>query len=207
MPQIKNRKSTRLKNYDYSENGFYFVTICTKNREEFFGYIENGKMILNRFGEMAKNCWLEIPEHFPNCFLDEFVIMPNHIHGILIIENSAVGNKNFCSKNDEMAGNKNNEMIGNEMAGNEMIGNKNFCSLRIPWQTKLSRSASSIIRWFKIGVTKYFRNQNNNFFGWQKSFYDHIIRDEKSLNNIRQYVINNPLKWDLDKNNTKYCVR
>ncbi len=93
--------------------------------------------------------------------------MPNHVHGIIAIENNNVGNKNFCSLRE------------------------------IPWQTKLSKSLSSIIRGFKIGVTKYFREKNNYEFQWQKSFYDHIIRNEKSLFYIRKYIQDNPIKWDI----------
>lgn len=180
------RKQNRLVDYDYSEDGWYFVTICTKNKLEFFGKIENGKMVLNEFGEIARECWLEIQNHFLDVSLDEFVIMPNHIHGILIIEN-----------------------VGNMNSRNISVGDKNFCSLQpnvcsiqnMPWQTKLSKSLSSIIRGFKIGVTKYFHENNIYYFQWHKSFYDHIIRNEKSLNNIRQYIHNNPLKWMADRNN------
>jgi REP element-mobilizing transposase RayT len=170
MKNYPNRKLNRLNGYDYSQDGYYFVTICTKNREHFFGEIKNAEMQLNEYGEFAKKCWLEIPIHFSHVILDEFIIMPNHIHGILIIENKNTTN---------------------------MVGNKNFCSL--PWQTKLSKSLSSVIRGFKIGVTKFFREKNNYEFSWQKSFYDHIIRDEKALFKIREYIQNNPLKWKLEK--------
>lgn len=163
---MPDRKLNRLKGYDYSQNGYYFVTICTKNRQEFFGEIKNGELTLNEYGKITKKCWREIPDHFPNVILDEFIIMPNHIHGIVIIKNNDEGNKNFCS---------------------------------LPWQTKLSKSLSSIIRGFKIGVTKYFREKNNDEFVWQKSFYDHIIRNEKSLFNIRKYVQNNPFKWTSEQ--------
>ena len=177
MKNHLNRKINRLKNYDYSHNGYYFVTICTKNHEHFFGEVENVTMQLNEFGKIAKKCWLEIPEHFPDIILDEFIIMPNHVHGIIIIENNNTGNKNFCSLQE------------------------------IPWQTTLSKSLSSIIRGFKIGVTKCARRSNTgnkNFCSlperiWQKSFYDHIVRNEKSLFYIREYIQNNPVKWLLEK--------
>jgi len=173
MKIFSERKKNRLANYDYSKDGYYFVTICTKHREEFFGKIENEKMVLNEYGKFTKKCWLEIPNHFPNTKLDEFIIMPNHVHGIVIIAN------------------------------NHVVGNKNFCSLRtkknIPWQTKLSKSLSSIIRGFKIGVTKYFRQNKKDDFQWQKSFYDHIIGNEKSLFRIREYIKNNPYNWSLEK--------
>jgi putative transposase len=89
---MRNRKLNRLKNYDYSKGGYYFVTICTKNREDWFGKVENGKMHLNRFGEIAKDCWAKIPTHFQDVGTDEFSVMPNHVHGILTIEEDQVGN-------------------------------------------------------------------------------------------------------------------
>ena len=95
--QIKNRKLNRLKGYDYSQNGWYFTTICVKNREHFFGKIIDGKIYLSITGKIIKKCWQEIPMHFPDAKLDEFIIMPNHIHGIILI----VGNKDFCSLQDQ----------------------------------------------------------------------------------------------------------
>jgi putative transposase len=190
MAQMQNRKLSRLKDYDYSQNGYYFVTICTKNREIFFGKIKNGKMILNEYGEMAEKCWLEIPDHFLNCFIDEFVIMPNHIHGILIIENNEiVGNNGIVGDNG---------IIGNRGI---VVGNNDRCSLR---RNRNMQLLPKIISQFKSSVTREIRKQFENFeFQWQKSFHDHIIRDEKSLNNIRQYIIDNPLRWDMDENNIK----
>lgn len=90
----RHRKSNRLKNFDYSSTGYYFVTICTKNKEEYFGDIVNNKINLNKYGQIAKQCWLNIPKHFPNVLFDEFLIMPNHIHGIIVIRNTnhSVGN-------------------------------------------------------------------------------------------------------------------
>ncbi|MBU1132275.1 hypothetical protein KKC32_03470 [Patescibacteria group bacterium] len=219
---FRERKRNRLQNYDYSQNGLYFVTICTKNKEELFGNVKNEKMILNEYGRIAKKCWREIPRHFPAVELDEFVVMPNHVHGIIeIVSNNTetAGNKNLCStlRNNArktVVVNNNNNALEN----NANIGNKNFCSplrteivndfifydnvnpAQIPWQTKLSRSLPAIIRGFKIGVTKYFRD-NNRCFQWQKSFYDCIIWDEQCLNNIRKYIRNNPANWRRDLNN------
>lgn len=86
-PQIHHRRSIRLKGYDYSQNGAYFVTICVQNRKFLFGKIRNGEMILNDAGKMIEKYWREIPKKYPNVILDAFVIMPNHMHGILIIDN------------------------------------------------------------------------------------------------------------------------
>jgi len=182
------RKRNRLRYFDYSQNGYFFITICVKDKKEYFGNIEKNKIILNDCGQIAQNCWLQIPKHFPHAILDEFIIMPNHVHGIIQIDNDIddgnkyVGNKDFCS-----------------LQPNGIDLNENICSPQ-PWQTKLSRSLSSIIRGFKIGVTKWCRNNNKCDFQWQKSFYDHIIRDEQPLYNIRQYIRNNPVNWSGDRN-------
>lgn len=87
--------SIRLKNYDYSQNGFYYITICTKNKVFYFGKIINNKMVLNKYGQIVKKCWLEIPNHFPFIKLDQFIIMSNHLHGILIIKKQATKTKKF----------------------------------------------------------------------------------------------------------------
>jgi len=89
---MRERKQIRLKDYDYSKGGYYFVTVCTGNKEEWFGRVKNGEMILSKFGEVAKNFWAEIPDHFTGVGIDKFSVMPNHVHGILIIEEKAVGN-------------------------------------------------------------------------------------------------------------------
>ena len=98
-PQIHHRKSIRLKGYDYSQEGVYFITICSADRKCLFGEIENDEMILNDAGTIANECWLEIPKHFPNAILHEHIVMPNHVHGIieLTYENAIVGAENFLS--------------------------------------------------------------------------------------------------------------
>ena len=91
MKQFKTRKANRLKNYNYCNNGYYYVTICTCNREYLFGEVLNGQMVLNQFGYIAQNSWQDLPNHHKNIELDKFIVMPNHVHGIVII-NSPVGN-------------------------------------------------------------------------------------------------------------------
>jgi REP element-mobilizing transposase RayT len=192
MPTSKNRKLNRLTGYDYCQDGWYFITICAKNREHFFGKIINDKMRLSPIGAVTQKCWQEIPKHFPNVNLDEFIIMPNHIHGIINIVGNNAGNNNYCSLQ------RRNNNHGGEQKCREQIF---LFPTAAVWQTKWARSVSSVVRGFKIGVTKWCRQNNYQYFVWQKSFYDHIIRNEKSLNKIREYIINNPLKWDLDRNN------
>jgi len=165
----RQRKANRLKNYDYSSSGVYFVTICSKNRIEYFGTIVNKKMILNKIGGIVKECWEGIPKHFKDIILDKFVIMPNHVHGILIINN--VENRHACSL-------------------------QHVCSLR-----RQNQLLPNVINSFKSASSKLIHQLQLNSFQWQKSFYDHIMRNEKSLNKIKEYVGNNPLNWDNDKEN------
>jgi len=165
---IKQRKLNRLKNFDYSSSGYYFITICTKGREEYFGNIIGNKMILNKYGEIVKKCWFKIPEHFDNVELNEFIIMPNHIHGIIIIKytNQPVGN-------DPCVVPINNNQVGH---------------------------GGPTLQKYIDGVNKkQFPRFNKRI--WQKSYYDHIIRTEYSLFQIRQYIIGNPSKWISDRNN------
>ncbi|PIZ71471.1 MAG: hypothetical protein COY09_00580 [Candidatus Portnoybacteria bacterium CG_4_10_14_0_2_um_filter_39_11] len=170
MFSVKNRRLNRLEGYDYSRGGWYFVTLCVRNYEYLLGDITGGKMRLSEIGKIAQKCWSEISKHFPDTDLDEFIVMLNHIHGIIVIRGNTVGNKNFCS-------------------------------LQQPWQKHWARSLSSVVRGFKIGVTKWCCQNNNQNFAWQKSFYDHIIRNEKSLFKIREYIVQNLLKWEFDRNN------
>ena len=164
---MRERKSNRLRNYNYSQNGYYFVTICTKERKEFFGRVEEEKMNLNHYGEIVNQCWYELPKHYLNCSLDSFVIMPNHIHGIIVIDNEKI--------------------VGNGLK---------------PFPT---HGLSEIIRGFKTFSSRRINEmiKEGDNFQWQKSFYDHVIRNEKSLTNLRQYIMYNPVKWELDIENIR----
>jgi len=166
------RKPNRLKNYDYAQNGYYFVTICTHNRQEWFGKIKNGAMELNRNGEIVLIGWNDLPKHYRNIALDEFIVMPNHVHGIVVIDNVGNGLKPFPTNETQNPRNRGLPEI--------IRGLKTFSSRRIN-------------ETMKIG----------NKFHWQKSFYDHVIRNEMSLNHIREYIRNNPKQWDNDRENVK----
>jgi putative transposase len=189
---LKIRKLTRLKPFDYTQNGAYFVTICTRNQEWILGNVIDGKMIMSDIGKIAKNLWLSIPDHFQEILLDEFIIMPNHIHGIIIIQRSGsdiLGNEQIHSQNR-------NENIRSLRHRNEDIRSLH----RKCWHGAKSGSLSSIVRGFKIGVTNWCQQNGIQNFAWQKSFYDHIIQNDESFNNFRNYIKNNPLKWEFDKN-------
>ncbi len=191
-------ESIRLQNWDYSSPGFYFVTICTRDREKFFGHINDGKMILNNAGIIAYNQWLKINQNFNHIILDEFIIMPNHIHAILkICYNPNCQNKhaNVCNTcrdaiNRVPNGNYNNDE-NNGVGG--ITGNKN------PMINRLS--ISYVLRSYKSTCTKMIRNlQNDDYFGWQPKFHDRLIRDDHSLHRIREYIKDNPAKWWRDRN-------
>ena len=175
---MRERKLNRLKNYDYSEGGYYFVTVCTKDREEWFGKIESGEMFLSPSGEVARDFWVEIPLHFQHTEIDEFSVMPNHVHGILVIEGNMVGNAYMRSQK-----------------GNAFM---HFL------QNRTKMLLSKIIQQYKASVTRKINSLGDGLnFGWQKSFYDHVIRNDRSLDNLRQYITNNPLKWELDIENRR----
>jgi len=222
-PNIHHRRSIRLKGYDYSQAGLYFVTICCQKRACLFGEIINGEMVLNDAGKIANQCWLEIPNHFPDAKLLEHIIMPNHIHGIIELaeaekkspdnttntipenNNDNIGAKNISHENNvENIGAKNishennNDNNGTKNISHENnvenIGAKNISPLQSP-----SKTIGSIVRGFKIGVTKWMRQNTDIYDVWQRNYYEHIIRNEQSYQNISQYIINNPAKWNDDK--------
>jgi len=190
-PDKHHRRSIRLQGYDYSQPGIYFITLCTQNHECLFGEILNGEMRLNEFGKMTQQCWLEIPHHFPHVKLDEFVIMPDHIHGIIIL-NDIVGAKNFSPQpSNNFSPQPSNNFSPQPMSTPQ----QNITPFRSP-----SKTIGSIIRGFKIGVTKGFRQNTDIYVVWQRNYYEHIIRNKVELNRMRQYIIDNPKKWKTDEN-------
>ncbi len=168
----RRRKLIRLKGFDYSSDNCYFITICTKQKECLFGNIINQKMVLNNAGVIAKKYWLEIPKHYQYIILDEYIVMPNHIHGILVIDKKYPVGVQYI----------------------EPLRQNKF-------QKIISGSIGAIVRGYKIGVTKWYRQNTRYKIVWQRLFYDHIIRDERSLNIIRNYIKENPKNWLFDRNN------
>jgi REP element-mobilizing transposase RayT len=159
------RRSIRLRDYDYSQAGAYFVTICTHKRIFMFGDIQESKMCINDYGRKVQGVWAELPNHYGNVILDEFAIMPNHIHGIIMLADT-VG-----------AGLK-------------------------PAPTK-KHGLPEIVRALKTFSSRLI-NQARNVKGipvWQRNYYEHVIRDENSLNRTREYITTNPARWHLDREN------
>lgn len=232
-PQKHHRKSIRLKGYDYSSEGAYYVTIVAQGRECLFGEIVNGEMILNEYGKIVQKWWDEIPIHFPNVELGAFVIMPNHIHGIIFIiaerrgevisppnspnfdlhENSISlrdnPNKNIQStKVDETSqqGGETPPLQEQNQNMNDDINNQRGAEtapLRKP-------TLGQIIGYFKYQSTKEMnrietKDAITKF--WQRNYYEHIIRDEKDLQSKTDYININPSLWDEDDNNPKNNIK
>ncbi len=175
----KRRKQLRLKEYDYSQAGAYFVTICTYHREMKLGKISEGVMILSPIGEIAKRCWKEIPNHFPSVVADVFVVMPNHIHGIIVMlgDTFPVGAR---SPRPQQTTNRATE--------------------RRPYK---KTTLGNVVGYFKYQSTKRIseiRNTSGTKI-WQRNYFDHIIRDEQSFNRICEYILTNPERWTFDKEN------
>ncbi len=185
MRGLPNRRSVRLPAHDYASAGYYFVTVCAYNKINYFGDIIGDEMRLSDIGNIARKYWLDIPNIFSVASLDEFIIMPNHIHGIIVIGDcgDAIGGRDAIYRvrcpNDRMNIND---------GGVTGMDNPMF-----------KKSLSRIIRWYK-GRVSYEINQNNNF-KWQPRFYEHIIRTERSLERIRRYIVNNFLQWGDDSEN------
>jgi REP element-mobilizing transposase RayT len=162
MPE---RKPIRLKGYDYSTPGAYFITVCAHNRFEnrnIFGSIHNSEMMKNRWAAVVESCWCDLPNHYVHISLDEFIVMPDHFHGIVWINNIPVGNGHARSLRRQ------NETLPN------VVGS------------------------FKSAVSRNIHQNDFPDFQWQKSYYDHVIRNDESMQKIREYVQNNPRKWELD---------
>ena len=182
--------SARLQGYDYGQNGAYFITICTKDRIHYFGDIISStgcetqnasgcekqniaSLRATPIGLIANEYWKKIPEHFPFVILDEFEVMPNHVHGII----------NISKPSNDKAGLEIQNLPGYTNKFGSQSGN-----------------ISSIIRGYKAGV-KSFATINKIDFAWQPRFYDHIIRDDDEMKRIRKYILENTANWFRDRNN------
>jgi putative transposase len=178
-PAIHHRRSIRLKHYDYAKNGYYFITICSKDRDCIFGELNVGALLvcaqnmiaLSNAGKIIDYHWLNIPNQYENAFLDEYIIMPNHIHGIIIIDKE-----------------------------------KRAQASSAPTISQILRSFKSKSA---IEYLKHIKDNNLNLSEkiWQRNYYERIIRNENELNKIRKYIIENPLKWEDDKYHPNILTR
>jgi len=176
-------ESTRLKNWDYGSRGSYFIAICTENRVSCFGEIFNGKMFFSHSGKIAEHLWQQIPIKFPYAKIDSFVVMPNHIHGIITIVKSWESSNDFAIKNLKA------HLEIDDCSVGGITGYKN---------PMLNENVSRIIRWFK-GRCSFEIHKISDDFDWQSRFYDCIIRSNYSYLRINRYIENNVSNWEKDK--------
>jgi len=167
-PPAQRRRSIRLREYDYSSAGAYFVTICTHRRALLLGEVVDGELVLNSFGETVREEWLRSADIRAEIELDEFVVMPNHIHGIVFITGAGRGDRPVA-----------------------------------PTPGPRPRSLSSLIAGFKSAATKRINDLRDTPGSpvWQRNYYERVIRDERELTRIREYIQQNPLQWRLDCEN------
>ena len=176
MPNFPNplrRKHLRLRDFDYTQNGAYFVTICTHSRRRLLGDVVDDKVVLSAEGRIVLECWQDLTNHYPHIELDDFVVMPNHVHGIVVITDS---DKDFSPTDPEA---------------------------RLKPATTKSHSLPEVIRGFKTFSARSINRLRNSAGEpvWQRNYYEHVIRDETSLRMIREYIVNNPAKWAEDRYN------
>ncbi|MDY6893607.1 MAG: transposase [Chloroflexota bacterium] len=204
------RHSIRLRGYDYSQDGAYFVTICVQGHECLLGEIVDGQMILNNAGKMVREIWLEIPEHYPGVQIDEFTVMPNHIHGIIIVTTSVGATPSGCPDYPEQADELPGQARGpqQEQMG-ESTGQAGESKGQARGPAPTGRlSLPDVVHRFKSLTTARYRHgvmQNHwqPFYGklWQRNYWERIVRNERELNLIRRYIIENPLRWEVDEEN------
>jgi len=217
-------KSSRLTNWDYSTPGFYFITICTLNHNNFFGKIIDNKMELSKMGIIANQCLIDISKHFSNVILDEYVFMPNHVHILFHVETPYMASLLNKNNNQNTPLNKNNNQNPKSNQNNNL--NKSIYNLKeTPYMASLQDNRKvtlinyshnnhpyyysrlnqkskqlipKIIQQFKSAVTHQI-NLQTIFFAWQSRFHDQIIKNERELLTIKNYIINNPINWQKDK--------
>jgi REP element-mobilizing transposase RayT len=187
------RRSIRLKGYDYRQAGAYFVTVCVQDRECLLGQIVDGGMWLSEAGRMVQSVWDELPAHYPGVDIDAFVVMPNHIHGIILLTGNNVGATPRGCPDDSIVD-----------AVDGMVG----ATPRGCPDGATGLSLPDVVHRFKSFTTAQYRHGVKNhgwipFPGrlWQRNYYEHIIRNDHELHRIRQYIAENPEKWSLDREN------
>lgn len=186
------RRSIRLKGYDYSQPGAYFITICTHGRECLYGEIENGEMQLNAAGEAVRFTWFDLVNHVAGIILGPFVIMPNHAHGVIEIVAVGAGSQPARMGAELRAGGGPGERaVGAERAGQGPARTGTRMGVALP----------EIVRQFKTFSARRVNalRKTQGVPVWQRNYWEHIIRDEPSYERIAEYILNNPRKWEEDQ--------
>ena len=178
-PQKFYRHSIRLPDYDYSQPGFYYVTICARDKKLMFGEIANGEIYLNEAGSIVQAVWSSMPERFPYVKLDEYTIMPNHMHGIIELLESDVDRVNSANR-----------------PAQSIVSERSVIN---PLSARKRAVLGDIVRAFKGATTHYIRTKVRPDFAWQEDYYEHIVRNDRDLERIRKYIFDNPARWESDR--------
>lgn len=183
-PDKHHRRSIRMRGYDYAQEGVYFVTVCAQDRQCLFGEIVDGEIRLNDAGRMVQAVWKELSIHYPGVEGDEFVVMPNHVHGLIVLVGAGpracpdVGPRRACPEKGQ------------------------------PQGVAPTLSLPDVLHRFKTLTTKRYADSVEQLGWipfhhrlWQRNYYEHVVRDEESLDRIRQYILDNPARWEFDREN------
>ncbi len=203
------RRSTRLKGYDYTSAGGYFITVVAFRRECLFGEVLDGQVCLNSLGEIVKNCWEEIPSHFQNVDIDEFVVMPNHVHGIVFIHPMNNG-----APFQHVVGATHASPLQNNRHASSLPNNQHTWSTYYdqhaspssfdpnapasPPRGPVPQSLGAIVGSFKSAVSRRAGRELNSSNLWQRNYYEHILRDQSDYERIAGYIHANPGNWGID---------
>jgi putative transposase len=208
VPGLPHRRTIRLKGWDYSGEGWYFVTLVAFRRECLFGVIHAGEMTVNPLGMIVQECWDAIPAHFPNVILDAFVIMPNHVHGIVVIRDEQ--ELPIPADAVPVGAEADAVPIGAE-AEAVPVGARHASPLQEPGRGRIQEpgrphgvapgSLGAIIGSFKAAVSRRAGKELNSANLWQRNYYEHIICNNRELEAIRNYIVLNPERWAEDAEN------
>jgi REP element-mobilizing transposase RayT len=187
------RRSVRLKGYDYTQAGAYFITVCTHRWNCLLATIADEETVLSRYGEIVQKCWDEIPSHFAHAELDTFVIMPNHLHGIVVLTDRSTSHTGGTVGVQHADG-----LPLDNVGAQHAVPSTTHSFHRLP-----PGSLPAIIRSFKSASTKRINDWRGTRASsvWQRNYHEHVIRNDSELDRIREYVATNPLKWALDREN------
>lgn len=185
------RRSIRLRGWDYSEPGWYYITLVLKDREKLFGDVVGDEVRLSTFGKIVRATWLEIPKRFTDAQLDEFIIMPDHLHGIIVLEDPLVGAIHESPQRTKSPERKKSLHREGRETRQEYINRRRKMTL------------SKLVGWFKMNSSKAInlQRQTPGVPVWQRNYYEHIIRNDADLYRIRTYIEHNPFQWSLDEQN------
>lgn len=202
-PEKHHRRSIRLKGYDYTQPGWYFITICVQNRECLLGTIRNGEMILNDYGKIVEFTWFDLPNHNAHVILDQFGIMPNHVHGIIVLDDIHVG-AGSVGAGSVGAGSEPAPTPGSiptdAPAATDADPPTDTPAATVPRPPIIRHGLPEIVRQFKTFSARRInqKRQTPGVSVWQRNYYEHIIRNETDLQRIREYIQTNPARWRED---------